>query len=127
MANRHLARSVVLQTLFEWDTTHAEDGDAAAVLARNVEEFGGDSANKGHFEGTAVLFTNPATVCASPEARIIDATDGRLSDLRWYMRTITDPFLPTVPLADQAAAAAQLDQRAVKKRIRALLREGGYL
>jgi len=46
MANRHLARSVVLQTLFEWDTTHAEDGDAAAVLARNVEEFGGGDADQ---------------------------------------------------------------------------------
>lgn len=42
MANRHLARSVVLQTLFEWDTTHAKEGDVPAILARNVLEFGGD-------------------------------------------------------------------------------------
>ncbi|MFA6278824.1 MAG: transcription antitermination factor NusB [Candidatus Paceibacterota bacterium] len=42
MANRHLARSVVLQTLFEWDTTHALDKDAVTILARNVAEFGGD-------------------------------------------------------------------------------------
>ena len=42
MANRHLARSVVLQTLFEWDTTHASEGDARTILARNVAEFGGD-------------------------------------------------------------------------------------
>ncbi|HEX8947053.1 MAG TPA: transcription antitermination factor NusB [Candidatus Paceibacterota bacterium] len=42
MANRHLARSVVLQTLFEWDTTHVSDEEARAILARNVEEFGGD-------------------------------------------------------------------------------------
>lgn len=41
MANRHLARSVVLQTLFEWDTTHAPDAEAPVMLARNVEEFGG--------------------------------------------------------------------------------------
>ncbi len=41
MANRHLARSVVLQTLFEWDTTHAVDAEATAMLSRNVEEFGG--------------------------------------------------------------------------------------
>lgn len=41
MANRHLARSVVLQTLFEWDTTHASDTDAVIILTRNVAEFGG--------------------------------------------------------------------------------------
>lgn len=41
MANRHLARSVVLQTLFEWDTTGASEKDTMAILARNVAEFGG--------------------------------------------------------------------------------------
>lgn len=41
MANRHLARSIVLQTLFEWDTTHAPDAEAPAILVRNAEEFGG--------------------------------------------------------------------------------------
>ncbi len=41
MANRHLARSVVLQTLFEWDTTHASDTEAREMLERNVAEFGG--------------------------------------------------------------------------------------
>ncbi len=42
MANRHLARSIVLQTLFEWDTTKVSDAEAVAILARNVTEFGGD-------------------------------------------------------------------------------------
>jgi len=42
MANRHLARSVVLQTLFEWDTTGASEKDTMTILARNVAEFGGD-------------------------------------------------------------------------------------
>lgn len=46
MANRHLARSVVLQTLFEWDTTHAPDTDAKNILARNVAEFGGDDVDQ---------------------------------------------------------------------------------
>jgi N utilization substance protein B len=50
MANRHLARSVVLQTLFEWDTTHAAPDDATAMLARNVEEFGGDSTDRPFME-----------------------------------------------------------------------------
>ena len=42
MANRHLARSVVLQTLFEWDTTGVSEKEALNILARNVAEFGGD-------------------------------------------------------------------------------------
>lgn len=46
MANRHLARSVVLQTLFEWDTMHATLAQAQEVLARNIEEFGGGDADK---------------------------------------------------------------------------------
>lgn len=50
MANRHLARSVVLQTLFEWDTTHASDEEARATLARNIAEFGGDDADSPFME-----------------------------------------------------------------------------
>ncbi len=46
MANRHLARSVVLQTLFEWDTTHAPESEAPAILERNVAEFGGDDIDR---------------------------------------------------------------------------------
>lgn len=50
MANRHLARSVVLQTLFEWDTTNAPDTEAPAMLLRNVEEFGGDDTDRPFME-----------------------------------------------------------------------------
>ena len=50
MANRHLARSVVLQTLFEWDTTHVSEKEALAILARNAEEFGGDESDKPFME-----------------------------------------------------------------------------
>ena len=50
MANRHLARSVVLQTLFEWDTTHAEAAQAPEILARNVEEFGGEDTDRAFME-----------------------------------------------------------------------------
>jgi N utilization substance protein B len=42
MANRHLARSIILQTLFEWDTAHASAQEVPVILARNVAEFGGD-------------------------------------------------------------------------------------
>ena len=46
MANRHLARSVVLQTLFEWDTTSASPEQANEMLARNINEFGGYTADR---------------------------------------------------------------------------------
>jgi len=39
MANRHLARSVVLQTLFERDFRGAKEIDVDAVFAHNIEEF----------------------------------------------------------------------------------------
>ena len=39
MANRHLARSVVLQPLFEWDFRAFSLKDAQAALARNTKEY----------------------------------------------------------------------------------------
>lgn len=39
MANRHLSRSIVLQTLFEWDLNNIEKKDTPEVLERNVQEF----------------------------------------------------------------------------------------
>lgn len=39
MANRHLSRSIVLQSLFEWDLNGLEKRDVQDVLERNVTEF----------------------------------------------------------------------------------------
>jgi N utilization substance protein B len=41
MSNRHLARAIALQSLYEWDF-HAGKPDADAVLSRNLEEFAPD-------------------------------------------------------------------------------------
>jgi len=38
MSNRHLARALAVQSLYEWDF-HGGKPDAAAVLQRNIEEF----------------------------------------------------------------------------------------
>lgn len=46
MANRHLARSIVLQTLFEWDTTRVSEKEAQGILSRNVAEFGGEDVDQ---------------------------------------------------------------------------------
>ena len=40
MANRHLSRSIVLQTLFEWDFSVSKDITTEEMLNRNIEEFG---------------------------------------------------------------------------------------
>ena len=39
MSNRHLSRSVVLQTLFEWDFENNKEGDIFPILERIVSEF----------------------------------------------------------------------------------------
>lgn len=39
MANRHLSRSIVLQSLFEWDLNAIDRKAVAEVLDRNIEEF----------------------------------------------------------------------------------------
>lgn len=44
MANRHLARSLVLQTLFEWDSgSQGPKSEVLEILKRNIEEFASDS------------------------------------------------------------------------------------
>ncbi|MCX6752956.1 MAG: transcription antitermination factor NusB [Candidatus Nomurabacteria bacterium] len=40
MANRHLSRSIVLQTLFEWDFNGAKNNEIKESLERNLREFG---------------------------------------------------------------------------------------
>jgi N utilization substance protein B len=39
MANRHLSRSVVLQSLFEWDSRGQKDNEIEDIIKRNVQEF----------------------------------------------------------------------------------------
>jgi len=39
MANRHLSRSIVLQTLFEWDFNKSKSFDIKKALTRNLKEF----------------------------------------------------------------------------------------
>jgi len=41
MSNRHLARALALQSLYEWDF-HAGKKDARAILDRNMDEFAPD-------------------------------------------------------------------------------------
>ncbi|MBI1999395.1 MAG: transcription antitermination factor NusB [Parcubacteria group bacterium] len=51
MANRHLARSIVLQTLFEWDFRHKPPTEAQEILKRNVAEFAPGVGDSSFMEG----------------------------------------------------------------------------
>jgi transcription antitermination protein NusB len=50
MANRHLSRSIVLQTLFEWDLNNVERTDIPEVLDRNMSEFAPNKADAPYME-----------------------------------------------------------------------------
>jgi N utilization substance protein B len=43
MANRHLSRSIVLQTLFEWDFNSYKTNESIDALLRNIAEFADNS------------------------------------------------------------------------------------
>ena len=40
MASRHLARSIAMQSLFEWDFSGKKSGEISAIVERNEKEFG---------------------------------------------------------------------------------------
>lgn len=40
MANRHLSRSIVLQSLYEWDFRGRPEPELDGIVGRNIEEFG---------------------------------------------------------------------------------------
>ncbi|KKS74677.1 transcription antitermination factor NusB [Candidatus Azambacteria bacterium RIFOXYD1_FULL_42_11] len=40
MANRHLSRSIVLQTLYQWDFNGGKETNIEELLKHNIEEFG---------------------------------------------------------------------------------------
>lgn len=39
MANRHLSRSIAMQSLFEWDFNKSDKSEIDAIVKRNIEEF----------------------------------------------------------------------------------------
>ena len=40
MASRHLSRSIVLQSLYEWDFYNRKSGALKAIVERNIKDFG---------------------------------------------------------------------------------------
>ena len=39
MSNRHLARTIALQTLYQWDFNNKNSGDLDLIISRNLKEF----------------------------------------------------------------------------------------
>ncbi|MBU6431381.1 MAG: transcription antitermination factor NusB [Patescibacteria group bacterium] len=54
MANRHLARSTVLQSLYEWDFRSKTDSEMSEVITRNAEEFAGEARDLSFMKELAV-------------------------------------------------------------------------
>lgn len=50
MANRHLSRSIVLQTLFEWDFNNTDSTETKAILHRTIDEFAKNSNDTAYME-----------------------------------------------------------------------------
>ena len=40
MASRHLSRSIVMQSLYEWDFYGKKEGSLELVIDRNIHDFG---------------------------------------------------------------------------------------
>lgn len=53
MANRHLARSIALQTLFEWDFHNYTKDKIKPILSNNIEEFKPDEGDISYVENLA--------------------------------------------------------------------------
>jgi transcription antitermination protein NusB len=51
MAHRHLSRSIVLQTLFEWDFEKKSNDDAQSIFERNIAEFAPGTNDRPFMEG----------------------------------------------------------------------------
>jgi len=47
MASRHLSRSIVMQSLYEWDFSGKKPESLKAIVERNIEEFGPGLEDKG--------------------------------------------------------------------------------
>ena len=50
MSNRHLARTIALQTLYQWDFNGKQDIDLPALVKRNLHEFAPQFDDKGFIE-----------------------------------------------------------------------------
>lgn len=51
MANRHLSRTIAMQTLFAWDFNERQNGDIDTIIKQNFEQFAPNFDDHGFVEG----------------------------------------------------------------------------
>lgn len=73
MANRHLSRSIVMQSLYEWDFSGKKEDEIKEIVSHNVKEFGpgleGDDFVKQLIEGVVknIEKIDKVIITAAPE------------------------------------------------------------
>lgn len=83
MSNRHLARTIAMQTLYEWDFNHHSPAEVDAMLAENVKQFAPDFEDFGfsrrvvkgvirHLEEINTLITTYAPEWPLEQINIVD-------------------------------------------------------
>jgi len=50
MSNRHLSRTIAMQTLYEWDFSHRQNEKIIDILKHNLREFAPDFDDNGFTE-----------------------------------------------------------------------------
>ena len=64
MANRRLSRSIVLQTLFEWDWHTKKPEVAMSALGRNIAEFGAEGGDDPFMKSRKLMQNHQSAVRA---------------------------------------------------------------
>jgi transcription termination factor NusB len=88
MANRHLSRSVVLQSLFEWDFRERHDEDIKEIITRIAKEF---APGMGDFSFINELATNILSKRSDLDKIIEKAAPGQSADF-WGIDFLTHIF-----------------------------------
>lgn len=106
MANRHLARSVVLQSLFEWDFRDHNESILSDAIVRNAEEFAPGNADLKFMEelGTGVTKKRPEIDMIITKA----APDWPLDKISIVDRNVLRMGLYELLFADRAEVPAKV-------------------
>ncbi len=75
MSHRHLSRSVVLQTLFEWDFEKKDPSLAEAIFERDVREFAPGTNDRPRYIPVVGLMR--CRMCDVPEAFLAKCRSGK--------------------------------------------------
>lgn len=114
MSNRHLSRTITLQSLYQWDFNHERPEELLAVLEKNLKEFAPDFDDGGftkhlvqgilkHFDAINSLITTYAPEWPLDQITIIDRNALRIGiyELKY------DPDIPPKVAINEAIELAK--------------------